>query len=360
VKWYTGGLTRGRIVGTILAAAALAAGSAPSASAGGLAPEQFGISTGSGLQLLPRSELHRTLGDFKTVGSTWLRFDFHWRAIQPSGPSSYAWAPFDTVVRAARLRGLNVLGTIGYTPAWARPPQTTETRPPTNFAYFARFAAATARRYAPLGVHHWQIWNEPNIAPNWTPKADPAAYARLLKVASVAIKQVDPEAVVVTAGTSPAVTDASNFAPVRFLQELYAAGAGPYFDAVAHHASTFPAFPSEIHEWSSWWQMTSASPSLRDVMVANGDRTKQIWVTEFSAPTGSDRAVTEREQAEMLTEAYTLWGTYPWAGPLFWYSYRDKHTVPRFWADFCGLVRANFSRKPAFYAYRALTSGPLY
>jgi hypothetical protein len=358
-KWYTHTLARGRIVGVLIAAVAAAVTLAPAASAG-LAAEQFGISAGGGLHELSRADLNRELSGYKAAGAKWIRFDVDWAVIQERGRSRYDWAPFDAVVRAARLRGINVLGTISYTPSWARPPRTTDKRPPTNVADFGRFAAAAARRYAPLGVHHWQIWNEPNIDHFWKPAPDPAAYARLLRAAYTGIKRADPEGFVVTAGTAPSYTDGTNYAPVRFVQELYAAGGGPYFDALGHHASTFWAYPSEVYDWSPWWQMASASPSLRDVMVENGDRAKQIWVTEFSAPTASSRAVSEREQADMLTEAYNLWGTYPWAGQLFWFAYRDRRAIPTDWTDFCGLVRFNFTRKPAFYAYKALTSGPLY
>ena len=64
---------------------------------------------------------------------------------------------------------------------------------------YARFAAAAARHYAPLGVQAFEIWNEPNTSASWT-NPSPAAYARVLKAAYPAIKAVDPSGIVVHRG----------------------------------------------------------------------------------------------------------------------------------------------------------------
>ena len=63
---------------------------------------------------------------------------------------------------------------------------------------FAQFAGAAAARYAPLGVHDWEIWNEPNGA-FWLPAPNPAAYVAWLRVMP-AIKAADPEATVISGG----------------------------------------------------------------------------------------------------------------------------------------------------------------
>jgi polysaccharide biosynthesis protein PslG len=334
--------------------AAVLAGHVAGNASAALRSDQFGLGAVGRMHTLSQAEIARELDGYRAVGARWIRFDIDWSVIQAGGRSSYNWAPFDTIVRAARARRLNVLGMIAYTPAWARPPRTTDKTPPTSTADYARFAGAVARRYGPMGVRHFQIWNEPNIATFWVPRPNPAGYARMLKEASAAIKRANPNAFVVTAGLAPAWTDGTSYTAMDFLAALYANGAGPSFDAYAHHASTFPAFPSEQQIWNSWWRMIGTDPSIRGVMIANGDADKKVWITEFSAPTGSDRAVSETVQAEMLTEGYQMWGSFEWAGPLFWWSYRDGRSNPTYWHDYCGLLRRDFSRKPSFYAYRAL------
>ncbi len=93
--------------------------------------------------------------------------------------------------------------------------------------------------------------------------------------------------------------------------------------------------------------MTGASPSLRSLMEQNGDRDKPIWATEWGAKVGP---VDEATQAAMVRDAYRLFGSYDWAGPMFLYTYRDH--------DSFGLVRGDGSRRPSWYAYREAAAGP--
>ncbi len=91
---------------------------------------------------------------------------------------------------------------------------------------------------------------------------------------------------------------------------------------------------------------------MRSVMQANGDGAKKIWGTEFGAPTNGPNGVTEASQAQAITKAYALWKSYDWAGPLFTYQGRDYGTDPSNRENFFGLLRHDFSQKPAYAAYR--------
>ncbi len=317
-------------------------------------PNQLGLAANGGLHNLPSGELDGELNVVRSAGAKWLRFDLNWAVVQAGGRNSWNWAPFDRVIRRARARGLKVLGTIWYTPGWARPAGTPPHRPPTRVANFGRFAAAAGRRYKRLGVHHWEIWNEPNLPHAWHARPSAAAYGRLLSSAARALRRVDRNAVVVTGGLSPAANDGTSIAPVTFLKRLYRAGYRNAFDAVGHHPHMFPYLPATKAKWSPWRQMFATRPSLRSVMIKHGNKGKKIWATEFGAPTGGDRAVSETRQAATVTQAYRLWAGYRWAGPLFWFSPRDRGPVS--WHTMCGLVRNNFSHKPSFAAYRAIAN----
>jgi polysaccharide biosynthesis protein PslG len=317
-----------------------------------------GISAGSGFQALDDEDLTRTLDDLVELGVRWVRFDFDWSLMEPDGPEAIDWAPWDRVVTAVGLRGIRILGIVDYTPGWAcgcHDPKT----PPTHPADFARFAGAVAARYGPMGVHHWEIWNEPNLSVFWHPAPDAAAYAALLEAAAPAIRAQDPAAFIVSGGLAPAPDDGTEIAPVTFLQALYAHGAGPSFDAVGHHPYTYPADITVQEPWSAWHQMAGTEVSLRSVMAANGDEAKRIWMTEFGAPTGGDpkTQVSEAAQALLVGEAYAAAAALPWAGPLFWYSYRDRGTAPDDRENFFGLVANDYARKPAFDVYRTSAVG---
>jgi hypothetical protein len=93
-------------------------------------------------------------------------------------------------------------------------------------------------------------------------------------------------------------------------------------------------------------------------MVANGDGAKQIWETEFGAPTGtSSSSVTEAAQAQMITDAYAKLKGVSWAGPLFVYSYRDNGTDLTNREDNFGLLHWDWSQKQSYAAYQAAAAG---
>ena len=343
--------------------------------------EQFGLAAGcctaDGVSFAAQVE------GYAATGAGWVRMGFSWRQTETT-PGVFMW-PRDDMVTSFRATGMKVLGVLSATPAWATEPTCEQTHgakcAPTNPAHFAAYAAAVAERYDGDGVmdapgsprvHAWEIWNEPNIAAFWRPAPDPAAYTRLLGAAATAIRAADPEATIVSAGLSPA---GGAHAPAEFLRAMYANGAAGSFDALGFHPYSYPAFPTKIAAWNAWQQMfnTSLPATLRSLMIANGDGAKQIWATEYGAPTGGDtnndgvslcalgdtlglnedRCLGEDRQAAMVTEAYDLWQSYPWAGPLFWYSYQDLNTGTLSIENNFGLLRSDGSRKPAHEAYRA-------
>ena len=319
------------------------------------AVSRYGVAAGGNMHNLGDVELAREMDDYAAAGSRWVRIDINWSLIQRGGPTSYDWASFDRVVRAARSRNLNVLAGILYTPAWARPGTADSAYPPADLATYAAFARAAVQHYAPMGVRHWEIWNEPNIH-FWKPVPEPERYAQMLRLSYAAIKQADPQAFVISAGLAPygAYGQASgNFMnPLTFLERMYAAGAAGSFDALGWHPYNFTGI--FFHPASAWSQVAETSPSARSMMVANGDGAKQIWGTEFGAPTGtSSEAVTEAAQAQLVANGYAKWRSWSFAGPLFWFSLRDAGSNLGDREHNFGLVRTDYSRKPSFEAYRS-------
>jgi hypothetical protein len=312
-----------------------------------------GIAAGGTIQNDDPTTLGRDLALDERAGSKWLRVDINWDLIQDGGPNSYNWGPIDAVVQGAEARGMSVLGTILYSPDWARPANTSSTYAP-NPALFASFAAAAARHYSALGVNAFEIWNEPNNEQFWTPKPNVGAYTALLTQSYDAITSVDPSATVVTAGLSPAPNDGTNIAPATFLQGIYSHGGKGHFDAVGMHPYCNPDMPGDPDAWSAWYQMYGTPTSLRSVMVDNGDGAKKIWGTEFGAPTSGESGVSQAFQAQTVTRAYQLWSTYSWAGPLFFYEGRDDGNNAGDRYDNYGFATTSFSLKQSFFAYRTV------
>ena len=317
----------------------------------------FGFAAAGSLETWSSTDLGRYMDGIQAAGGKWVRVGLYWCSIQRGGRTSYSWEAFDKVVRAARARGLKVLGLLIYTPAWARPAGTTPEYPPTNLADFAAYAKAASAHFGVEGVHAYEIWNEPNITGFWKPAPDAARYTRMLKLGYAAIKSVDPSATVVSAGLSPGgsygIVTTSYTNPLTYLERMYAHGAHGSMNAVGWHPYNFP-WGLGVHRWSAWSQMADTTPSARSLMTANGDGTKQIWATEFGAPTGSStQAVTESGQAQMITDAYAKLKSVSWAGPLFVYSFRDNGTESGDREQNFGILRHDWSPKPAYAAYQA-------
>jgi hypothetical protein len=339
----------------VLAGVGAAASPQPAGRSAAAGARPTGMATGASVLWEDDADLARDLDVVAGSGATWVRFDFDWASAEPAA-GSFDWSHIDRVVDSARSRGLTVLALPAYTPTWARPPGTTAMHPPSDPADFARFVAAAAVRYAGRGVGAWEVWNEPNLAHFWQPGPDPAAYTRLLTLASRAVRQVDPDAVVLTGGLSPARDDphGGQMSPVTFLRGVYAAGGAGQFDAVGMHPYCYPARPSDARTaaWNTFYRL----PAVHDVMAEHGDGAKEVWLTEFGAPTGSaPGAVGEAEQEAVLRDAFATLARWPWAGPLLWYSHRDTGTDRADREQNFGLLRHDFTAKPALRAFAELS-----
>jgi polysaccharide biosynthesis protein PslG len=294
------------------------------------------------------AQIDAALDDMKSIGVQWIRTGISWLKVQPNSANDWDFSIADKIISKIRAPGMDILFQITTPlPGWARPPgvEDYEGLPTTQTAAFQKFTSAMAQRYAPQGVHSWEIFNEYNSRYTAT------EYGPVLKAAHDGIHAADPDATVMNGGLIP--RDSTSLeGPVAFLQSLYAHGYSDTFDAVALHPYTWGlplTFPG-----SNWSEMAESSQSVRSVMVANGDAAKKIWITEFGFATWSatDPArLTEENQVLWLQEAYSRAQSYDWAGPLFWFSYRDDGIQTTTSENFFGLVKYDLSPKPAYYEY---------
>lgn len=329
----------------------------------------FGIAAGGGLSFMDQPALNSYFSSLKSLGVGWVRFDIEWGVVQPSGASSYQWDSTDRVVATAKQYGINSLATIAYAPKWAREASCASiwACPPASPSVYAKFASDVVSRYKGT-VKYWEIWNEPNISIFWAQKPDESKYAEILKAAYAEIKKADPSSIVLCAGLAASEDSSSgSIAPLTFMRVLYERGYNNYFDAVSLHPYSFPALSSYQAAWNSWQQMAT----VRQLMVANLDGSKKIWVTEMGSPTGGPGNefginqlanyrygtdfMTESAQAQILADAVGLYvQDSDWLGGFFWYSLKDNGTRTDTPENFFGLLRFDGSPKPAFSEYQNL------
>ena len=313
--------------------------------------EKVGISVGDNLSSLNDQELDDTLADMESLGVGWLRFDMAWDLVQPNDANHFDWSRFDRIVTAAREHNIEVMPILVFTPRWARQQACVNDFQcaPADPARFAAFAREAVTHYAPMGVKAWEVWNEPNINMFWLPSPNAAAYTQLLRASYTSIKQADPQATVISGGLSPAENTGSRIAPRDFLSGMYQNGAGGYFDAVGYHPYSYPALPGSILSWSGWSQMYDLNPSIRSIMIANGDSNKAVWGTETGTPSGGRGDVNETLQAQSYRDSVQQMSSKPWLATLFFHTYQDLSSNPGSVESYFGLIRYDGTRKPAYY-----------
>ena len=286
-----------------------------------------GVLEGTGVNVdLARSsaaEIDLALEAAKRAGISWVRQPFPWAEMEPQ-KGQFNWEPWDRIVSACRRHQIPLVAVLKTSPPWAQRQADRDlpVAPPANLADFGNFAAAVAARYGPA-LRAYQIWDEPNIQPNWGHAlVDPTGYMRLLREASIQIREVDPAATIALAGLAPTTEEGPvNLNEPQFLQGLYDSGARRYFDVVAAKPYGFWSGPDDRRTDPTVLNFSRVA-LLRQVMEANHDGQKPVWAVEMgwnalppdwagtSSPWGTDvEALQMKRTLDAIQRARIEW---PW------------------------------------------------
>lgn len=332
-------------------------------------PEFFGMMT----QAPPSDE------DFEQMsegGVGILRAFFAWEALQPNpGADSLDFSTIDPVVAGAARERIEVLPYLFSSPGWVAELDGADCghecaihapSSPKALDAWRDFVAAAAERYGPGGefwsdnpdlepvpVRTWQIWNEQNSPSAYGPEPDVEGYAKLLDVAADEIRAVDPDATLILGGMfgTPLQGEPPALTAPDFLRRLYALpDAADSFDGVAVH-------PYAAHVVKVESQIQAIRAEIERAADDAG-----VWVTEigWSSDDGDDPLERgPQEQAERLTEAYTLLADNreEWdIRNVTWYSWRDNAAAEICeWCAHSGLFEEQtLTPKPAWDSYTEL------
>lgn len=345
------------LAGLVLAGAVLSVGSGVARAASpGVVPDLTWY--------ISDEDKRRSAEALQDLGSEWVRLHVQWKDAELERGTLNEWwmSEYAEAIDMSRAAGQKVIVMVSEAPSWAS--GSTSSNVPKSNADFASFMSRFAERFAGR-VDAYEIWNEPNLKRFWSTGPSAAAYTAMLKAAYPAVKAADPAAKVVFAGLS--TND------YTFLSGAYQAGVKGYFDVLATHPYPYcgSTSPAEIRRTSSG-RITADSflgyRELREVMVARGDA-KPIWFTEFGWNTSSAECspgsgqwqggVSGAKQAQYLNDAYRLIESDPYVEVALWYALRNNY-----WAKDAdepeaqfGLLRTDYSPKPAYDAFKAYASG---
>lgn len=292
-------------------------------------------------QEVEAEKIEAMLQMIREAGFGWLRQEFPWEDLEVTGRGQFDWAKYDRIVERTAAHGLRLLVRLSNPPAWSRAdPQAGDLAPPDDLQDFVNYAAAVAERYRGR-ITHYQVWNEPNIFPEWgNDFVDPARYTELLCRAYAALKRVDPAIVVVNAALAPTISldGYDGFSDLIFLQEIYDRGGGDCFDVLSAQGYGLFSGPTDRR-----LRATSVNVArhtyYRDIMVRNGDAHKPIWLSEAAwnatldaeLPRGQIDAysrfgnVTQEQAARYMPMLYErAQKEWPWVGNVMYWFFTRK------------------------------------
>ncbi|GAB4542099.1 MAG: hypothetical protein Kow0063_33640 [Anaerolineae bacterium] len=295
------------------------------------------------------------------AGAGYTRITLRWDVIQPGGVGD--WKPAnvpDPFIDAELAAGREVVTVLMGTPAWASADGSGSPKAVPDMSYWEFFVRRMAQQYRGR-IRHWIIWNQPDVTdpnhPGNTWMGNEEDYFRLLKTAYLALKDEDATLQVHMAGLTYFWDQERG--QRQYLERLLdiiladpeAAAHGYYFDAVAYHLYLNPR------------QSLDVIGQVQSILGARGVMAKEIWINQTNAPPSEDPGappggtpafrVSLEEQSAFVIQEYAL-AFGGGANRVAFYKLRDDDGQPGL--EPYGLLRADNSRRPAFDAYKVVTT----
>ena len=158
-------------------------------------------------------------------------------------------------------------------------------------------------------------------------------------MAATRAREADPNVVIIAGALASTIALQPEAAPpnnalndLLFLQRMYDAGAAPYFDIMAMQDYGLWSGPSDRRMHPR--VMNFGRPQfVRDLMVANGDAHKPIWISEMGwnavpddVPDKRFGQVTLEQQARYTPQGYErIRNEWPWVGVANVWYFRARY-----------------------------------
>jgi polysaccharide biosynthesis protein PslG len=308
-------------------------------------------------------KIQRSLQMVRAMGASSIVEFFPWAYAEPV-LGRYSWDSFDRIVRHAENQGLHIIARMGLVPDWARPSvsgtSTLNTLPDESYDDFARFVATFAERYAGV-VDQIIIWNEPNLAFEWGFQAvDPSDYVRLLQAIYAPVHEANPNVIILGAPLAPTLEplgSPNGLNDLLYLEAVYEAGGGDYFDALAMHTYGFtepPAAPPGDEQLNF-----RRAEMLHEIMLRYDDPNTPVYITEsgWNDHPRWTKAVRPAQRVAYTVDAFR-WAEaeWPWLDKLCIWVFRYPAST-RSYPDNFTLITPDFQTTPLYAALQAYARG---
>lgn len=305
---------------------------------------------------------YRSPDEARDSGAGWEIMTLRWDELQPNGPNDWSPNPeMDQWLSTVRAAGREVVAVIVGTPRWATQGEAGTGVPrglylpvsdPGNT--WAGFVSRAASAYGSKGISRWVIWRDVDIPAGrrdaqWDGSIE--EYYQLVKVASVAAKNANPNAVIHLSGVGD--YDPNWFS--RFIDIALDDPSAPvnnyYFDVATLHVFYSPE------------RIFTLMQNHFYVMEQNGIPLKEVWINETNARPAVDpqvypedatfrehSRVSMEQQAAFIIQSYALGFAANRGARIAVYQLADNLEADEDQAF--GLVRTDGSPRQAFYTYQ--------
>ncbi len=246
----------------------------------------------------------------KEAGGIWTRPNFErftWGWIEQE-PGSYTFSETDREVQEAQRYGFHILANVQPKALWDEekchevtdkpspgiPIPFTEAYKPCDMDAYKSFVTTLVERYDGDGnndmpgltvpIKHWEIMNEPEFSNYFL--GTPGEYVEIVEASATAIREADPDAVIVQGGMAGMAPEMTNF-----WRQVFDLGVAQYFDVLNMHSIghgehlNIPAFRQFLSDY--------------DVSE------KPVWVTEVQyQQAGQTRDSTPEQFAGTMARSY--------------------------------------------------------
>jgi hypothetical protein len=291
------------------------------------------------------------------LGAGWGRITLSWSLIEPTKttPEYYQWnASFDQRLAGLASNGRTIILTLGDNPSWAA----TYRGGPidlVDISELVEFMTAAVGRYSapPYNVKYWEIYNEPDNGNSIYGDSGfgyfghtPDLYVDLLEAIYQPIKAVDPQAQILLGGLAYGNWEPSGPFVQNFLDQVLRPenDGARFFDIMNFHY-----YPSS--DWESYGADIIGKATYLRQKLSNYGVDKPVICTETGTYSATAYGGSDELQSRYVPQVFVrsiaadlisaVWFTLvDDSGP-----YSRKH----------GLLDANLSPKPSYYAFQTLS-----
>jgi hypothetical protein len=306
------------------------------------------------------------------------RAELCWALLEPSR-GNYDWRSTDSYVLDAARQGLTTLALLNCSAAWTGLKTFELPSSPADVAAYRQMVSDVVARYGPGGslwqqhpdvpyhpVTWFEVWNEPYLQMYMQNVGgpDPGVYAQLVKAAAEAGRARSSSVHFLAAADMYGIQPNNGRAP--WVDGMYAAvpNLNDYIDAVAVHPYAGGSRAPEVYapggKDGAYFRRIE---EVRAGFVAHGAADKHFWETEIGWSTcpANSTCVSEQQQADYLSYVLSKSKSYGWVDAILPFRYRDAYNAASYPSDserWYGLLRSDFSPKPAFDVLKRATESP--